>query len=326
MRTIGPDEPTFVIAEAGINHEGDLDNAKQLVRAAAARGADAIKFQLWEADSLYLAPEDIARLREFEFTEVEWRELAAVADDTDIEFIASVFSRDSLAFLVDELDAHRIKIASGDVTHLPLLGEVAKTDTSVIMSTGMATLAEVAQAVETLDGNDAPLHLLHCVSAYPADVSDLNLAAMATLRCSFDCSVGLSDHTVGTVAPVAAAALGATIVEKHFTLDTEQEGADHALSVDPDGLERLVNEIRAVEAGLGDGRVRPQLSERDSRQSMRRGLKARRDIDRGDQVNEADVKITRPATGLEPSDYDLILGRTARNPIPADEPITWDDL
>ena len=326
MRNIGPDEPTYVIAEAGINHNGELETARELIHAAAEASADAVKFQLWTADRFHTDPEQVTRLEELTFDDDEWRELKAVADAADITFFGSAFDEERVDFLVDELDAPLIKVASGDLTHTPLLEHVAGKNRPVILSTGMATLGEVERAVEALEPNEEPLYLLECVSSYPVDVSDLNLSVMQTLARNFDCSVGFSDHTTGTVGPTAAVALGATVIEKHFTLDTEMNGPDHELSLDPASFEGMVEQIRAIESGVGDGRKRPQEPEIEAAGSMRRGLKTTRPIERGAQLTPDSVKVSRPTTGIEPHNYDRVVGKTVREPLAENEPITWDCL
>jgi N-acetylneuraminate synthase/N,N'-diacetyllegionaminate synthase len=326
MREIGEGEPTFVIAEAGINHNGSLETAKELVRAASSCGADAVKFQLWNADTFHSESDQIERLRELEFDDDQWWELIAVADEEGIPFFASVFSEERLDFLVDDLDAPAVKIASGDLTHVPLLEHAATKNRPVILSTGMGTIAEVERAVEALEPNEAPVHLLECVSSYPVDVAELNLSVIKTLSRSFDCSAGFSDHTTGTVAATAAVALGATIIEKHFTLDTEMEGPDHELSLDPESFGRMVNEIRAIESGLGDGRKRPRELEAEATVSMRRGLTAARAVDRGERLTGDDVKVSRPADGIEPHHYDLAVGSVVQRSLGTNDPIGWDDL
>ena len=326
MRDIGSDEPTFVIAEAGINHNGSLETAKELIRAAADSSADAVKFQIWDAEKFHSKTEQIERLRNLEFTNDEWRELKMVADSADITFFASVFNKERVDFLVDELGAPIVKIASGDITHIPLLEYVAEKKCPVIASTGMATLREIERAVEALESNESPIHLLECVSSYPVDVSDLNLLAIQTLSEIFNYSVGFSDHTTGIIAPTSAVALGASIIEKHFTLDKEMEGPDHELSLDPASFERMVKQIRNVESGLGDGRKQPSKLERGSLSSMRRGMKTTRPIECGARLTSNKIKIARPATGIEPHNYDLVMGHTVKTSLDKNDPITWDDL
>lgn len=326
MREIGADKPTFIIAEAGINHNGSLETAKDLIRMAAKSSADAVKFQLWNAERFHSNTEQIRRLNELDFADDEWRELKSVADSEGIPFFASVFDEERVDFLVEELDAPIVKIASGDLTHIPLLEHVARKDCPVIASTGMATLGEVERAVEALEPNNAPVYLLECVSSYPVNLSELNLSVVQTLARSFDCSVGLSDHTSGIIAPTSAVALGATVVEKHFTLDNDMDGPDHELSLEPNSFERMVEQIRAVESGLGDGRKRPRDVEKPALESMRRGLKTTCPIERGEPLTTEMVKITRPSTGIEPRQYDFVMGKVVQTSLEDNEPITWDDL
>jgi len=326
MYSVLSEDSTFIIAEAGNNHNGELATAKELVRKAAAAGADAIKFQMWEAEEFHSNDEQYERLNALQFSQGGWKELKETADVEGIPFFASTCTEASVNMLVDDLDAPIIKIASGDITHIPLLEHVATKNVPVILSTGMSTLGEVERAVEAVEPPDAQLCLLECISSYPAEISDLNLNAIQTLEVAFGHRVGFSDHTIGTVAPTIAVAMGASLVEKHFTLDNDMEGPDHELSLEPADFVTMVDLIRAIEDGVGTGHKRPQPAEGEFRGRMRRGLKARIEIEAGDQFSADNVKIARPESGLEPDTYDMILGREARWDIEAGEPITWDDV
>lgn len=326
MQNLRSSSSTFVIAEAGINHNGDLETAKELIREAANADADAVKFQFWNAEKFHSEPDQIKRLRSLEFGDEEWKVLKDVADENNITFFGSAFDKERVDFLIDELNVPVLKVASGDLTHIPLLEHISTKETPVIISTGMATLGEVDRAFQTLESNDAETYLLECVSSYPVDIEDLNLLSIETLYQNFDCGVGFSDHTLGTTAPVAAAALGATIIEKHFTLDTNMEGADHQLSLEPESFKRMVEKIRAVESGLGNKRKQPLDLEADSINSMRRGLKTTKQLSIGDRLTSDKIKIARPASGLEPRNYNLVLGREIENSLDKNDPITWDDL
>jgi N,N'-diacetyllegionaminate synthase len=326
MSHIIPEDSTFIIAEAGNNHNGDLGLAKELVKEAATAGADAVKFQLWEASEFHSTPDQYNRLDSLQFAPAEWGEIKDVADNAGIPFFASTCTKASVDLLVDELDAPLIKVASGDITHIPLLEHIAEKNRPVILSTGMSTLGEVERAIEAVEPPNAQLCLLECLSSYPADLSDLNLKAIGTLESAFGHRIGYSDHTLGTIAPTVAVAMGASIVEKHFTLDNDMEGADHELSSEPGDFAMMVDQLRAIEEGVGDGRKRPMPAESESREVMRRGLKARDDIAAGEMFTAENVKIARPRSGIEPRSYDTILGRDAQTVVEQDEPITWDDV
>jgi N-acetylneuraminate synthase/N,N'-diacetyllegionaminate synthase len=316
-------ESTFVIAEAGINHNGSLETAMRLVDEAAVSGADAVKFQIWDdATEMASTSESVDQLREWQFDYDEWEGISRRADEAGIAFFASVFDEGGVDVLVN-LGAPAIKIASGDITHIPLLRYVAEQDKPVIMSTGMSTLGEVERAVNAVDPPSATLHLLECVSTYPATARDLNLSAMQTLRQAFGRPVGFSDHTEGVTAPVAAVAMGARIVEKHLTLDKSMDGPDHELSAEPDEFADMVDRIETVEEARGDGIKRPQESESEFKRVARRGLKARNGIAAGETLTRENVKVVRPNDGIDPEEYANVLGREAVERIEKNDPITW---
>jgi len=321
-----PEDSTFVIAEAGNNHDGELSVAKELVRAAASADADAVKFQMWDAREFHSIEGQYERLSALQFAPDEWRELKDVAEEEDIPFFASTCTESKVDFLVDELDAPIIKIASGDLTHTPLLKHVSKKNKPVILSTGISTIGEIERAIRAVNPRDADLHLLECVSSYPAEIAELNLSAIDTLRQAFGLPVGFSDHTKGIIAPTVAVAMGASIVEKHFTLDSDMEGPDHELSLEPKEFKKMVSNIRAIEEGVGDGHKRPMPAEGESRDPMRRGLKARTEIEAGETFSSEKLKVARPRTGIEPGSYELVLGRTAAHSIEEDAPVDWEDI
>ncbi|MBI2569198.1 MAG: N-acetylneuraminate synthase family protein [Candidatus Schekmanbacteria bacterium] len=318
---------TTLIAEAGLNHDGSLATALHLVGAAAIAGADAVKFQTFRADRLVARRRPEWELfRQWELPPEAWRELAREAARLDLELMSTPFDEDSLALLVD-LGVKRIKVASGDLTYLPLLRAVAHTELPVLLSTGMSGLGEIEQAVSCLEESGAgEITLLHCVSAYPCPAPALNLRAMDTLRSAFGLPVGLSDHTLGTAAAVAAVARGAVVVEKHFTLDRGAPGPDHALSLDPETFRQLVNDVRFVEAALGDGRKALQACEEPSRRFGRRALHASRDLPAGHRLELEDLEALRPADGLPPQALSVVVGRKLRRALISGEPVTWEDV
>ena len=340
-RRVGPDQPCFVIAEAGVNHNGDLELARRLVDAAAEAGADAVKFQTFSADRLATAAapqadyqrrntgieeSQRAMLRRLELPAEAHRELMARCRERGILFLSSPFDEDSADFL-EELGVPAFKIPSGELTNAPFLVHVARKGKPLIVSTGMATLAEVRAAVETIRrAGDPPLALLHCVSSYPAQPADVNLRAMATLREAFATPVGFSDHTAGTDIALAAVALGASILEKHLTLDRTLPGPDHRASLEPAGLVALVQGIRQIEAAMGDGIKRPAKSEEDPARVARKSVVAACDLPAGCVLQRNHLLIRRPGTGLPPDRFESLLGRRTQKPVSAGAVLTEDLL
>ncbi len=328
---INLNDHVLIIAEIGNNHEGNADRARELVDRAAEAGADAIKLQVIRAEKLVSARETrrLAQLKSFELPLDVHAELCARARRHGMLAIATPFDAEALDELADELDA--IKIASGDVTHVPLIEFAAAHPHPLIVSTGAATLGEIERAVEAIrqvrcDWPQAmdSLALLHCVSAYPAPAEELNLRAIGTLRTHFGCTVGFSDHTLGIDAGALAVACGARIIEKHFTLDKQQSSfRDHQLSADPDEMRALVTRVRHVEAMLGDGVKEPMPSEEPGRAAMRRGAVAAAMIEIGAVVRERDVAWLRPAVGVSPADAGRVIGGTAAAAINAGDAIEW---
>ena len=333
--------PAFVIAEAGVNHNGDLDLARRLVDAAAAAGADAVKFQTFRTDALVSAAAPKARYQ-VETTgggesqqamlarlELGWDAHATLRDHAaarGLVFFSTPFDEAS-ADLLGELGVELFKVPSGEVTNLPLLRHVAAKGRPVLLSTGMSTLDEVATAVETIRAaGDPPLAILHCVSAYPAPVEDTNLRAMDTLRTRFGRPVGLSDHSLGIEIALAAVARGAAVLEKHLTLDRALPGPDHRASLEPTDFIALVRGVRAIERALGDGDKRPMPSEVDTRAVARRSLVAARPLPAGHRLLRADIAIKRPGTGIAPGDLDAVVGRTLARALDADELLDWSAL
>ncbi len=335
--SVGPGQPCFVIAEAGVNHNGSVERARQLVDVAAQAGANAIKFQTFRAEKLVSshAPKadyqlqttdtgesQLAMLQRLELSFEAFRELYAYCQAKSILFLSTPFDDESANFL-DDLGVAAFKIPSGEVTNIPFLTHIARKGKPMIMSTGMAYLGEVETAVHTLQaaGNHA-FALLHCVSNYPAEPADINLRAMATLGAAFDVPIGYSDHTLGTAVPLAAVALGACIIEKHFTLDRTLPGPDHRASLEPEELSSLIHGIRMVESALGHGRKEPAASEINTAAVARKSLVAEQDIAVGTQLTEQHLAIKRPGDGLPPMMFAHVLGRTARVPIPAGTVLT----
>ncbi|MCW5697406.1 MAG: N-acetylneuraminate synthase [Bauldia sp.] len=336
-----PTQPAFVIAEAGVNHNGDPELARRLVDAAAAAGADAVKFQTFRAEALvtrtaakaaYQARNDprtatqFEMLKALELGEADFAALKAQADGLGIAFLSTPFDEDS-ADLLARLGVAAFKVSSGDLTHPAFLAHVARHGRPMIVSTGMATLGEVLDATAAIGAaGDPPLALLHCVSNYPADPADANLRAMATIAAATGKPVGWSDHTEGEAVSFAAVALGARIVEKHLTLSRAMDGPDHRASMEPNAFARFVAGIREVEAALGSARKEPSAAELKVAEVARRSLVAAVDIPAGGTLSASTVAVRRPGTGIAPKHLPLVLGRTTRVAIAAHQPLAWEML
>jgi N-acetylneuraminate synthase len=312
--------------------------ARRLVDVAAAAGADAVKFQTFDSRALVsrAAPKaayqvettggeqsQLEMLRALELDAAELAALAAHCARRGILFFSTPFDEAS-ADALEALGVPLFKIASGEITNVPLLRHIAAKRRPVILSTGMATLGEVETALGALRAaGDPPVALLHCLSAYPAPVAEMNLRAMDTLRERFGCPVGLSDHTLGLPIALAAVARGARILEKHVTLDKTLPGPDHRASLDPDELSALVAGVRAIEAALGDGVKRPMPSELDTMRVARRSLVAARPLKIGERLTAEAVAVKRPGTGIPPTELERVLGRRLLRAVEADEVLEW---
>jgi N,N'-diacetyllegionaminate synthase len=329
---IGPGEPTFLIAEAGVNHNGQLPLAKRLVDIACEAGADAVKFQTFRADRLagLSAPKadyqkqttpagesQLMMLRQLELSEAAFREVRNHCSSRGIIFLSTPFDEESVDFL-DDLGVPAFKVPSGEITNWPLLERIGAKGKPAILSTGMSNLGEIDEAVRRLRNSGSPqMALLQCVSEYPARVSTVNLRAMATLARCFGTPVGLSDHTLGIEIAIAAVALGARIIEKHFTIDKTLAGPDHSASLEPHELRMLVKGIRDVEAALGDGIKEPTPQELRNAAMVRRSLVAAVELEIGSRLEPSMVTLKRPGTGLSASALPYILGRRLRRRVEA---------
>ncbi len=326
----------YIIAEAGVNHNGSLDLAKQLVDAAARAKADAVKFQTFIPEkviSVYAKKADyqVARtgggesqldmVRKLWLSYDSFVELAAYCADKGIQFLSTPFDLPSLDFLLS-LDMPVIKVPSGEITNLPLLLAVARSGKPVILSTGMSALDEIAFARDILLQNGCPdVSLLHCNTEYPTPYEDANLRAMDAIRTAFGGTVGYSDHTLGYEAPVAAVALGAQIIEKHFTLDRTMEGPDHSCSLEPNELAAMVSAIRNVELALGTGDKIPSPSEQKNKSVARKSIVAARAIRAGEVLDESMLDVKRPGDGISPIRWFEVIGQTAKRDFAFDEQI-----
>lgn len=340
-RKLGPGHPCFIIAEAGVNHNGDLDMARRLVDVAVESGADAVKFQTFKADRLVTleAPKAEYQMSTTDATESQFdmlqrlelspemhRSLWEYCQERNILFLSSPFDEQS-ADLLAELDVPAFKIPSGEITNLPYLRHIARKGKPMIVSTGMANLAEVEQAVNTIEAADnVEFVLLHCVSNYPTAPADVNLRAMETMATAFGVPVGYSDHTPGIAVTLAAVAQGACIIEKHFTLDRNLPGPDHLASLEPYELAAMVEGIRTVEAALGHGRKEPAAPEAATAAVVRKSLAAAQDIPAGVTLREELIIAKRPGTGLSPALLHQLLGRELKVDVPKDTLFTLEML
>lgn len=324
----------FIIAEAGVNHNGSIELAKKLVDAAVLAGADAVKFQTFKAEKLVCknaqkaeyqmettdkAESQFDMLKKLELTADMHKQLISYCSRKSIMFLSTPFDIDSLEFLV-QCGVDIIKIPSGEITNYPYLRAVGRTGKKVIISSGMSTLDEVRDAVKVLKENGSKeIIVLHCNTEYPTPYADVNLKAMLTLRDELKIDVGYSDHTKGIEIPIAAAALGAMVIEKHFTLDKEMEGPDHKASLEPDELQEMVKAIRNIEVALGNGKKSPSESEKKNMSIARKSIVAKRAILEGEIFSEDNLTAKRPGTGISPMKWNEIIGQRAKRYFNADE-------
>lgn len=326
----------LIIAEAGVNHNGSKELAFQLVDEAVNAGADIIKFQTFKssevASQFALKAEyqenstsrnETQRdmLKKLELSYDEFRALKIYCEKKGIEFLSTPFDLESMTFLSD-LKMRRWKIPSGEITNYPYLVKIAKTELPVILSTGMSTLEEIESAIKVLKNNKCgPITLLHCTTEYPAPIDEINLRAMQTLGERFNVPYGYSDHSLGIVVPIAAAALGACVIEKHFTLDKDLEGPDHKASLDPRELKKMISSIRMVENSLGDGIKQPTPSEMKNRVAARKSIVAKVPIRKGTLLTADNLAVKRPGNGISPMRWEQVIGTIATRDFDEDEMI-----
>lgn len=335
---------TFIIGEAGVNHNGSLKTAEELIDIAAAAGVDAVKFQIFDAEKLVSATAKKARyqventgtdetqlemLKSLELSANSWRKIASYCRKKKMIFLCTPFDEKSADFL-NELGVPIFKIPSGEITNKGLIQHIAAMQKPVILSTGMSFLEEVGKAVKWIDEvsnkKKKQLTLLHCVSNYPAAPDDINLLAMKTLQTAFGLPIGYSDHTLGIEIPIAAVAIGAAVIEKHFTISRNMKGPDHKASLELDELKAMVDAIRNVEKALGDGIKRPAPGEESTRNLARRSLVAVRNIKAGAILEKEDIAILRPGSGIPPEYVDRVIGLRVKRVIKSNSVICWKDL
>ena len=326
----------LIIAEAGVNHNGSLETAKKLVHVASEAGADMVKFQTFSADRLVTISANKAEyqnqttdasesqhsmIRKLELSREMHEDIIAYCKQCNIEFFSTGFDTQSIDMLVD-LGLEQFKIPSGEITNLPYLRHIGKFGKPVILSTGMAILGEIEAALEVLETSGTPrsqITVLHCNTEYPTPMEDVNLRAMLAIRDAFGVKIGYSDHTLGTEVSVAAVAMGATVIEKHFTLDRNLHGPDHKASLEPKELKTMVQAIRNIKKALGNGIKRPSPSETKNKAIVRKSLVANTTIRSGERFTKANLAVKRPGTGISPMLWDEVLGRNAIRDFKPDE-------
>lgn len=331
---------TYIIAEAGVNHNGKIELAEQLIDKASESGADAVKFQSFKAEEMCVRDltekKKIAALtggsqsafdmyKALELSEQDHKHLFTYAEKRGITIFSSVFDLVGLKFLQD-LHTPALKISSGDLTFLPLIKDASQTGIPILLSTGMGTVSEIARAHEVLKKGHSEFALLHCVALYPPKYSEINLNFISTLKHTFNVITGFSDHTEGITASVAAVAMGADIIEKHFTLDNDMEGPDQKLSLNPCDFKEMVKSIRAVEKMKGSYQREISLRETEGIIPGRRGIKARRSVKAGEILQKDDLIVIKPEKGIKPEFTDDLAGHRLLNDIKAGEPISWFDI
>jgi len=338
-KAVGNGKPCFIIAEAGVNHNGDLSLARKLIDVAYESGADAIKFQTFKTSHLVtcnaekaeyqkkndsLNPTQFGMLEKLELSDNDFKKLSTYARKKGILFLSTAFDEESVDLLI-RLDVPAFKIPSGEITNFPCLEKIARQKKPVILSTGMSTLEEVREAVTCLQEHGCrDIILLHCTTSYPAPLESVNLQVMDTLRDVFHLPVGYSDHTEGILVPVAAVARGACVIEKHITLDRTLSGPDHAASIEPNELKRMIDTVRKVEQALGTADKKPESCEIGNRNVVRKSVVASEHIRKGSLLQESMLALKRPGTGIEPKYMKDLVGKRVKTAIEKDTLITQD--
>ena len=327
-------DKVFIIAEAGVNHNGDLNIAKKLIEKASEVGADAIKFQSFKADNLVVKSAQKAEyqkkttsneenqfqmLSKLELTYEDHKELIKYCEEKDIMFLSSPFDFESID-LLNQLNLAIFKIPSGEITNLPYLKKIGKLNKKIILSTGMSTLGEIESALNILkESGSTDITVLHCNTEYPTPIKDVNLKAMNTIKDAFKVKVGYSDHTLGIEVPIAAVALGARVIEKHFTLDKSMDGPDHKASLEPNEFKLMIESIRNIEKALGDGIKTPTSSEAKNKEMARKSIVANIDIKKSEMFSEENLYVKRPGTGISPMRWEEVIGKVAQRDFKEDE-------
>lgn len=332
-KIIGDNQPTFIIAEAGVNHNGKLELAKNLVDIAVQAGADAVKFQTFKSEGVTTSTVDSADyvkknlnenvkqleiLKKLELSYSDFKKLRNYCDKKNIIFLSTPHSYDAIDFLEKLVPAY--KFGSGDITNIPAIKYAAMKKKPIILGTGMSNISEIKRAIKAIKstGNNQII-ALHCTTDYPTSLEDVNLKAMLTMKKELNCLIGYSDHTIGTTVAIAAVALGANVIEKHFTIDKKMKGPDHRASANPEELKEMISRIRETEKILGNSIKKPTKSEKKNMNIIRKSIVAKKDIRKGVKITRDMIIIKRPGTGLEPSKIEEILGKKTRKYIKKDE-------
>ena len=332
----------FIIAEAGVNHNGKMELAYKLVDAAKEAGVDAVKFQIFKSEKLISKStkmadyqkenlkENISQLDMVKKLELSYEDFIKINEyckEKGIMFMATPFDNDSLDFLVDTLKVDVLKIGSGDLNNYPFLEKVALKDKEIILSTGMSNLSDIEGALDFIaQYTDKEVKVLHCTTNYPCPMDEVNLKAMNTIKDAFQVAVGYSDHTLGIEVPIAAVALGAEIIEKHFTLDKTMEGPDHVASLEPNELKEMTRTIRNIEKALGSGIKKPNKSEVKIQSIVKRKIVLAKEVEANHILTENDLEYKRCENGIESKYYKSIIGKKVKRKIDADSPLMWEDI
>ena len=332
----------FIIAEAGVNHNGKMELAYKLVDAAKEAGVDAVKFQIFKSEKLISKStkmadyqkenlkENISQLDMVKKLELSYEDFIKINEyckEKGIMFMATPFDNDSLDFLVDTLKVDVLKIGSGDLNNYPFLEKVALKNKEIILSTGMSNLSDIEGALDFISQyTDKEVKVLHCTTNYPCPMDEVNLKAMNTIKDAFQVAVGYSDHTLGIEVPIAAVALGAEIIEKHFTLDKTMEGPDHVASLEPDELKEMTRTIRNIERALGSGIKKPNKSEVKIQSIVKRKIVLAKDVETNHVLTEDDLEYKRCENGIDSKYYKSIIGKKVKRKIEADSPLMWEDI
>lgn len=340
-KQVGSGGPCFIIAEIGVNHNGNLGLARKTIDAAVRAGADAVKFQTYTTEKLVSdrAPKagyqvrntgkdgsQFAMLKQYELSREDHLEMRDYCQNSGIEFLSSAFHSEAVD-LLDDIGVSAYKTPSGEITNLAYLRYIAAKGRPMIISTGMATMAEIAHGLEAVrSAGDPDVILLQCLSNYPADPAEVNLSAMQSISRAFGVPVGYSDHTTGIAVSIGAVALGACVIEKHITIDKTLPGPDHKASIEPDEFKEMVDGMRVIEAAIGDGVKRPMPSEIGTREIARKSLCSTGPLSEGTVLREEHIALLRPGTGLAPELAPYILGRRVLRDVEAAQPITADLL
>lgn len=351
QKLLGTQEEPFnmnkviIIAEAGVNHNGDINIAKKLIDAAAYAEVDYVKFQTFKADTIVSLSAKKAdyqskntgdntesqydMLKNLELSEQDHDELMAYCELKNVQFLSSAFDVEGVSYL-ESLGLNLFKIPSGEITNFPYLRAIAKTNKPVILSTGMASMEDIHTAVTVLQdfgANKENLTILHCNTEYPTPMKDVNLHAMNSIKDEFDVAVGYSDHTLGIEVPIAAVALGARVIEKHFTLDSTLPGPDHKASLEPEALKKMVLAIRHIEKAIsGDGIKQPSESEQKNVSIARKSIHLCKALSEGDVISETDLIPLRPGDGISPMEWNTVIGKTVTRDLKTFEKLNWSDI